>query len=116
MALAPANVVSCASNAWTSLPIATPSAVRAADAEVAPVPPSPIASVPVIADAPKSTANSVDSITQPPLAFRSTLTVEPTTSIPSPAATLEPPAAEIVIEPLPSVIVMFDPAVSVDNA
>ena len=65
--------------------------MRAAEASVAPVPPSETASVPVIEDAPRSTAISVDSITRPPLALRSALTVEPETSMPSPAATLAPP-------------------------
>ena len=51
------------------MPIASPKAVLAALAVVAPVPPSPIASVPVIELAARSTAISVDSITSPPLAF-----------------------------------------------
>ena len=42
---------------------------RADVADVAPVPPSPIARVPVIDEAPKSTASSVDSITNPPFEF-----------------------------------------------
>jgi hypothetical protein len=62
-----------------------PSAVRAAEAVVAPVPPSPMASVPVIELASSFTAISVDSITRPPLAFRSTDKVLPDLSRPSPA-------------------------------
>ena len=84
--------------------------------DVAPVPPSATASVPVMLDAPRSTASSVLSITKPPLALASMLTVEPLTSIPSPALTLEPPEDAMVIEPLPSVIVMLLPAVSVESA
>jgi len=79
--------LSCASNACTSDPIATPKAVLAALALVAPVPPSPIASVPVIELAARSTAISVDSITSPPLALRSTERVLPDLSNPSPAIT-----------------------------
>ena len=54
-----------------SEPMASPRAVRAALADVAPVPPSPIASVPVIELASSFTANSLDSITSPPLLLRS---------------------------------------------
>ena len=69
------------------MPIASPKAVRAALADVAPVPPSPNARVPVIELADRSIANSVDSITQPPLAFKSRLISLPDLSIPSPAVT-----------------------------
>ena len=62
-----------------------PRFVLAPPADVAPVPPSEIASVPVIEDAPKLIANSVDSITKPPLDFRSVLNVVPVKSRPSPA-------------------------------
>ena len=54
-------------------------------AVVAPVPPSPMASVPVIELASSFTAISVDSITRPPLAFKSTDKVLPDLSRPSPA-------------------------------
>nr|BAR38654.1 hypothetical protein [uncultured Mediterranean phage uvMED] len=54
-------------------------------ADVAPVPPSPIASVPVIELASSFTAISVDSITRPPLDLRSTDKVLPDLSRPSPA-------------------------------
>ena len=62
----PAISLSCASKAWTFVPISNPKAVLAALALVAPVPPSPIASVPVIELAARSTAISEDSITSPP--------------------------------------------------
>ena len=65
--------------------MANPKAVLAALALVAPVPPSPIARVPVIELAARSTAISVDSITSPPLAFKSTESVLPDLSNPSPA-------------------------------
>ena len=65
--------------------MANPKAVLAALALVAPVPPSPIASVPVIELAARSTAISVDSITSPPLAFKSTESVLPDLSNQSPA-------------------------------
>ena len=65
--------------------MAKPKAVLAADAEVAPVPPSPIASVPVIELAARSTAISVDSITKPPFDLRSTDKVFADLSKPSPA-------------------------------
>ena len=67
--------------------MANPKAVLAALALVAPVPPSPIARVPVIELAARSTAISVDSITSPPLAFKSTASVLPDLSNPSPAVT-----------------------------
>ena len=62
-----------------------PSAVLALEADVAPVPPSEIAKVPVIELAPRSTAISVDSITSPPFDLRSTDNVFPDLSKPSPA-------------------------------
>ena len=73
----PATSANCASKAWTFVPIANPKAVLAALALVAPVPPSPIASVPVIELAARSTATSADSITSPPFAFKSTDIVLP---------------------------------------
>ena len=84
------------------MPIATPRAVLAALGVVEPVPPSPTASVPVSEDAPKSTASSVDSMVHPPSAFKSTLTVVPVTSIPSPATgALPPPPEPALIQALP---------------
>ena len=56
-------------------------------AVVAPVPPSPMASVPVIELADKFNANSVYSIPIPPLLFISTDIVLPDLSIPSPGIT-----------------------------
>ena len=70
-----------------SEPMAKPRAVLLAEAEVAPVPPSEIARVPVIELAAKSTANSVDSITRPPFDLRSRDKVFPDLSSPSPAVT-----------------------------
>ena len=81
----PAISLNCASNACTSDPIATPNAVLAALALVAPVPPSPIASVPVIELAARSTAISADSITSPPFDLRSADKVLPDFSKPFPA-------------------------------
>ena len=52
---------------------------------VAPVPPSSTARVPVILDAPKSNANSVLSITAPPLDLRSNDKTADEASKPSPA-------------------------------
>ena len=52
---------------------------------VAPVPPSPTARVPVMEEAARSTAISVDSITKPPFALRSTENSVPPKSNPSPA-------------------------------
>ena len=83
----PAISVNCASKACTFVPIASPKAVLAAEAEVDPVPPSPTARVPVIELAARSTATSVDSITSPPLALRSTDKVLPDLSSPFPAIT-----------------------------
>ena len=48
-----------------------PRAEAAAEAVVAPVPPSPMANVPVIEEAPRSTASLLDSITKPPFDFAS---------------------------------------------
>ena len=62
----------------------TPNASRAALAVVAPVPPLLIPSVPVIEVAPKLTASFVDSITYPPLDFKSVENVVPVKSNPSP--------------------------------
>ena len=81
----PAISLSCASNACTSDPIATPKAVLAALALVAPVPPSEIAKVPVIELAARSTAISADSITSPPFDLRSADNVLPDFSKPFPA-------------------------------
>ena len=53
--------------------------------DVAFVPPSPTDNVPVIEDAPKSTANSVDSITIPPSVLRSVESVFPDFVKPLPA-------------------------------
>ena len=53
--------------------------------DVAPVPPSPIANVPVILDAPKSNDNSVESITIPLLLLASIDNVLPDFSNPEPA-------------------------------
>ena len=65
--------------------MANPRAVLAADADVAPVPPSDTAKVPVIELAERSTAISVDSITSPPLDLRSTESVLPDLFKPWPA-------------------------------
>ena len=94
------------------VPMASPRLVRAVPASVAPVPPSAIASVPVIDDAPRFRASSVLSITKPPLALRSKLSSLPTRSRPSPAVKLAP-LLEIVMEPEPLVIEIPVPAVSV---
>ena len=74
------NLSECGS---TSVPITRPKEVLAAEALVAPVPPSPIASVPVIELAARSTAISEDSITSPPFAFKSTDIVLPVFCKPS---------------------------------
>ena len=60
------NLSECGS---TSVPITKPKFDRAELAEVAPVPPSPIASVPVIELLSSFTAISEDSITRPPFAL-----------------------------------------------
>ena len=86
--------------------------------DVAPVPPSATASVPVRLDAPRSTFIDWGESpwkTKPPLDSNLALTVEPLTVMPLPALTLEPPEDAIVIEPLPSVIVILLPAVSVES-
>ena len=62
----------------------TPNAVRAAPGVVAPVPPSPIAKVPVILDAPKSIASLLLSNTAPPSDFKSSDNVLPDFFNPSP--------------------------------
>ena len=59
----PAIADSSASCAWTSVPMTKPRLVLAASAVVAPVPPSATANSPVILDAARSKASSVDSIT-----------------------------------------------------
>ena len=69
----------------TSVPITRPRFVLAPEAVALPVPPSDTANVPVIELAPRSTAISVDSITKPPFDFKSTESVFPDLSIPSPA-------------------------------
>jgi 3-oxoacyl-[acyl-carrier protein] reductase len=79
---------------------------------VAPVPPSPTANVPVMLEAPRSTASSVLSITRPPFAFKSTLKVPSTRSKPSPALKLVPVAAMVIL-PAAFVIETPVPAVSV---
>ena len=86
----PASAASSASYAWTSEPIARPRAVLAALAEVAPVPPSLIARVPVMLEAARSTASLLDSMTRPPLALASTATVTALSAID--VATPSPPA------------------------
>ena len=58
---------------------------------VTPVPPSPTESVPVILDAPKSMANSVDSITIPPFVLMSVESVFPDLIKPSPAVIFSAP-------------------------
>ena len=64
--------------------------------EVAPVPPSPTASVPVMEEAPRSTASLFDSITKPPFVF---------VSIDNVCATVSPDVAPVLVIPLPPVIV-----------
>ena len=93
--------------------MARPSAVLALDAEVDPVPPSETAKVPVIELAAKSTANSVDSITKPPFAFRSTLNSLPDLSKPSPAVTL--PLEENVLNAKLFVPTTADPLLEVQT-
>ena len=95
------------------MPIASPNAVLAALALVAPVPPSEIARVPVIELAAKSTANSVDSMTKPPFAFRSTLNSFPFLSKPSPAVTL--PLEENVLNDRLFVPTTADPLLEVQT-
>jgi len=58
---------------------------KAAEIVVAPVPPSAIAKVPVMLLASNFTANFADSITRPPLVFRSVDNVFPDFCNPSPA-------------------------------
>ena len=77
--------VNCASKACTFVPITKPKDVLAAEAEVAPVPPSAIAKVPVIELASSFNASYVDSITKPPFDFKSKLNSLPLLSNPSPA-------------------------------
>ena len=67
--------------------MANPSAVLAAGALVAPVPPSDMAKVPVIELASNLRANSVDSITRPPFDLRSRDNSVPDLSKPLPAVT-----------------------------
>ena len=67
--------------------MARPKFVLAAELEVPPVPPSDTAKVPVIELASNLRANSVDSITSPPFALRSTDNSAPDLSSPSPAVT-----------------------------
>ena len=63
---------------------------------VTPVPPYPTASVPVMEDAPRSTASLFDSITKPPFTFVSTE---------SSCAIVSPDVAPVLVIPLPPVIV-----------
>jgi len=67
------------------VPITKPKFDLALEAVVAPVPPSPTASVPVIELAARSTAISEDSITSPPFDLRSTDNVFPDFCKPSAA-------------------------------
>ena len=69
----------------TFVPITSPKDVLAAEALVAPVPPSDMARVPVIELASSFKANSVDSKTIPPLALRSAAKLLPFLDKPSPA-------------------------------
>ena len=82
-----ANSVSLSECGSMSVPITSPKFVLLPEALVLPVPPSDTAKVPVIELAPRSTAISVDSITTPPLALRSTESVLPDLSRPFPAIT-----------------------------
>ena len=74
-----------------SVPDACDIITALSEKDVAPVPPSPTESVPVILDAPKSTANSVDSITIPPLVLRSVESEFPDLVRPSPAVIFSAP-------------------------
>ena len=86
----------------------TPNAVRAAEAVVAPVPPSLIASVPVLLDAPKSIASLLLSNTAPPLDFASIDNVLPDFAIPSPAVIWPAPENWVNDRSVePSVIILF---------
>ena len=67
------------------------------------VPPSLTANVPVILVAPKSTANSVDSITKPPFAFRSTFNVFAVLDKPSPAVIWPAPENCVNVNESPTV-------------
>ena len=63
--------------------------------EVAPVPPSPTANVPVIEEAAKSTASLLDSITKPPFVFASMATVGVPLSAAAPAVIPSPPVIDV---------------------
>ena len=82
-----------------SVPAAsTPKFVLASEALLAPVPPSAIARVPVIEEAPRSTAISVDSITSPPFAFKSAEIVK--VSVALTAAVMPSPPVNVIVFPL----------------
>ena len=70
--------------------------------DVNPVPPSLTPRVPVIEEAPRSTAISELSITRPPFAFKSTEISSAATSIPSPATALI--VLPFLVNPVPAVI------------
>ena len=84
--------------------MASPRAVLAADALVAPVPPSETARVPVIEEAPRSTANSLLSITTPPFAFKSAEMVN--VSVELTAAVIPSPPVNVTVFPLSTLSVL----------
>ena len=74
--------------------VCVPNVIRSFNV-VAPVPPSLTANVPVILDAPRSIANSLLSITAPPLLFKSSSISLAFAVIPSPPTTFKVASPEV---------------------